>query len=208
MPTGTGLTVCSAQPISSFPLSCSGATGQDTCCTDSPGGHLLLTQFWDTGAASTGPNTSWTLHGLWPDNCDGTYEQFCDTSREYTNITQILQAAGQTDMLSYMNTYWKDYQGNDESFWEHEFNKHGTCISSLEPKCFNNYQPQQDVVIYFQKAVATYKTLPTYDWLAADGIVPSLTATYTLAQIQASIKKNFGHEVNINCNGKVFDEVW
>lgn len=61
-----------------------------------------------------------------PDNCDGTYEQFCDSSREYSNITAILQEQGRDDLLSYMKTYWPDYQGDDESFWEHEWNKHGT----------------------------------------------------------------------------------
>lgn len=207
-PTGSGLTVCSNQPVSSFALSCSSSAPADTCCTDSPGGHLLLTQFWDTGATSTGPNNSWTLHGLWPDNCDGTYEQFCDASRELTNITQVLQAAGQNDLLSYMGVYWKDYQGNDESFWEHEYNKHGTCISSLEPQCFNNYYPQEEAVIFFQRAVSTFQTLPSYDWLVQDGIVPSFTATYTLAQIQAALTKHHGYAVNVNCNGNTFDEIW
>jgi ribonuclease T2 len=27
-----------------------------------------------------------------------------------------------------MQTYWKDYQGDDESFWEHEWNKHGSFV--------------------------------------------------------------------------------
>lgn len=47
------------------------------------------------------------MHGLWPDHCDGTFDQFCDAGREYTNITQILQHYGKTDLLSYMGTYWK-----------------------------------------------------------------------------------------------------
>ena len=55
-----------------------------------------------------------------PDHCDGTYDSNCDAKRAYTNISAILSAAGQTDLLSYMNTYWKDNAGNDESFWEHE----------------------------------------------------------------------------------------
>ncbi len=49
---------------SSGPLSCHNTTSYDTCCLNYPGGHLLLTQFWDTNPA-TGPSDSWTIHGLW-----------------------------------------------------------------------------------------------------------------------------------------------
>lgn len=46
-------------------LSChNSSTVQDLCCFNSPGGALLQTQFWDTDPA-TGPNDSWTIHGLW-----------------------------------------------------------------------------------------------------------------------------------------------
>lgn len=97
-----------------------------------------------------------------PDHCDGTYDANCDASRAYTNISSIISAAGQTDLLTYMNTYWKDYQGNDESFWEHEWGKHGTCISTLNPSCYTNYVPQEEVVAYFQKTVDLFKTLNSY----------------------------------------------
>lgn len=47
------------------PLSCQNTTAvTDTCCFNYPGGELLQTQFWDTNP-STGPNNSWTIHGLW-----------------------------------------------------------------------------------------------------------------------------------------------
>jgi hypothetical protein len=36
----------------------------DTCCFNSPGGQLLLTQFWDSNPP-LGPTNSWTIHGLW-----------------------------------------------------------------------------------------------------------------------------------------------
>jgi len=52
----------------------------DTCCFNSPGGQLLLTQFWDTDP-ETGPTDSFTLHGLWPDECNGGYQESCDPSR-------------------------------------------------------------------------------------------------------------------------------
>lgn len=47
------------------PLSCQDSSAaEDTCCVNSPGGLVLLTQFWDTDPV-TGPDDSWTLHGLW-----------------------------------------------------------------------------------------------------------------------------------------------
>lgn len=161
-------------------LSCSsGATTTNYCCFNYPGGLLLQTQFWDTNPP-TGPSDSWTIHGLWsvhlwhlqitfpidlfsrPDNCDGTYEANCDPAREYTNIRQIISDAGATDLLSYMNTYWKDYQGDDDSFWSHEWGKHGTCISTLETSCYTNYVAKEEVVAFFQKTVDLFKTLPSY----------------------------------------------
>lgn len=61
-----------------------------------------------------------------------------------------------------MNVYWKDYKGDDEDFWEHEWGKHGTCISTLEPKCYDNGTPQQDVVDYFQETVELFQELDSY----------------------------------------------
>ncbi len=139
---------------------------------------------------------------------DGTYDSSCDASRAYTNITQILQAAAPST-LQYMQTYWKDYTGDDESFWEHEWGKHGTCISTLKPSCYTNYQPTQEAVDFFNRAVSLFQTLPSYSWLAAAGIVPSSTATYTLSAIQSALTSHFGFAVTINCNSnKELDELW
>lgn len=96
-----------------------------------------------------------------------------------------------------MNQYWKDYQGDDESFWEHEFNKHGTCISTLEPTCYNNYKPQQEVVDYFQRTAFLFARLNSYKFLKQAGIVPSETKTYQLSAIQAALKKGHGNEATV-----------
>ncbi|KAL9592607.1 MAG: hypothetical protein Q9179_006546 [Wetmoreana sp. 5 TL-2023] len=107
-----------------------------------------------------------------------------------------------------MSTHWKDYQGNDESFWEHEWGKHGTCISTLEPSCYSNYAPQEEVVAYFQKTVDLFKTLDSYSFLSAAGIVPSTTKTYTSAEILAALAKPRGVQVSIQCSSSALDEIW
>ena len=46
-------------------LSCHNTTAvANLCCFNAPGGTLLQTQFWDTNPVS-GPDNSWTIHGLW-----------------------------------------------------------------------------------------------------------------------------------------------
>ncbi|QSZ35810.1 hypothetical protein DSL72_006932 [Monilinia vaccinii-corymbosi] len=187
-------------------LSCSGSSS-NTCCFNTPGGQLVQTQFWDSNP-STGPEDSWTIHGLWPDHCDGTYDSNCDSSRQYSSITNILKNAGQTSLLSYMNTYWVSDSESNELFWEHEWNKHGTCISTLDPSCYSSYTTGAEVVDFFNVAVDLFKTLPTYDWLANAGIVPSTTKTYTSAQIQAAISDAFGYTAIIGCKSSTLYQIW
>jgi ribonuclease I len=57
-----------------------------------------------------------------------------------------------------MNSYWLPNSGTAESFWEHEWNKHGTCINTLAPGCYgDDYQVGDEVVDFFNKAVETFK---------------------------------------------------
>lgn len=143
-----------------------------------------------------------------PDHCDGTFDVNCDRTRRYTNITSILSAAGATELLAYMSTYWKDYHGNDEYFWEHEWSKHGTCISTLNTKCYTNYTPQQEVVDFFGATVNLFKALPTYGSLADAGIIPVAGKTYTAAEIQAPLQAMHGASVTLRCKNGALNEVW
>ena len=97
-----------------------------------------------------------------PDHCDGSFDQYCDSHRRYSNISLILVDYGRGDLLDYMRDYWKDFRGDDATLWEHEWNKHGTCISTLETQCYTDYIPQEEVVDYFDKAVDLFKGLPSF----------------------------------------------
>ena len=107
-----------------------------------------------------------------------------------------------------METYWKDDGGNDESFWEHEWGKHGTCISTFDTNCYVNYTPQEEVVDFFQKTVDLFKTLDSYTFLAIAGILPSTTKTYSAIQVQHALGAfRGGVNASIQCGGKGENEL-
>ncbi|KAE8421887.1 ribonuclease T2-like protein [Aspergillus pseudocaelatus] len=181
--------------------------GQDKCCFNYPGGQFLQSQFWDADPA-IGPEDSWTIHGLWPDYCNGGFPQYCDSKRRYSNISLILTDSGRGDLLDEMRTFWKDWKGDDPNLWEHEWNKHGTCISTLETHCYDIYYPQQDVVDYFDKTVELFHGLPTHEILAGAGIVPSYTETYSLSEIHDALVKAHGADVVVRCRHHNLNEAW
>lgn len=197
---------------SNLPLSCTNSTPvADTCCFEAPGGVLLQTQFWDYNPA-VGADDEWTLHGLWPDNCDGTYAQFCDNSLEIQGSIEniVKNEFNDPDLYNTMSKTWKSNNGNDDSLWLHEFNKHGTCINTIRPKCYSNYKSDENIYDYFRIAVDLYEKLPTYKFLTDAGITPSNSKTYTKSQIAKALSDNFsGKQVYFKCdNNQALQEVW
>ncbi|KIY73499.1 ribonuclease [Cylindrobasidium torrendii FP15055 ss-10] len=188
--------------------SCASSTTNGTCCLEAPGGLLAQTQFWDFDPA-TGPADSWTIHGLWPDHCDGTYDQSCDSSRQYTDIAGILSDNGASDVLSDMKTYWKDYNGDDASFWAHEWGKHGTCMSTLELDCFgSNAEQGVDATAYFTSTVNLFKSYTTYEWLAKHDITPSSSGTHKLSDILSALKTESGVTPAIDCESNSLNQIY
>lgn len=107
-----------------------------------------------------------------------------------------------------MRQFWKDYKGDDETFWEHEWAKHGTCISTLDPKCYDGYRAGQEAADFFRTTVDLFKTLPTYRWLEDAGITPSSSETYSLDRVRGALSRRHGADVTLGCRGKVLNEVW
>lgn len=190
-------------------LSCSNGE-TDTCCYEGSNGIFLSTQFWDYSPA-TGADDLFTLHGLWSDKCAGGYGQFCNPSWEITNATTVLEDLGYTELLAEMNNCWKNQGAPDDELWLHEFNKHGTCMATLNPDCYaSDAAKYQYVGDFYTSAVDLWKTLPTYQWLTSAGIYPSETKTYTADQISSALAPHIGdHSVYLGCDkNNALDEVW
>ncbi|GMM35638.1 hypothetical protein DASC09_029630 [Saccharomycopsis crataegensis] len=187
--------------------STSGSSSSDSCCVETEG-LILQTQFWDTDVAGS-PENTWTIHGLWPDKCDGSYNSNCDFASEVSSVADVLQDAGETDLVSYLSQYWLNDDGDNEELWTHEFNKHGTCMSTIGDDCYASGTASNTNVVDFAKLlVKTYQGLPTYQWLADAGITPSSSQTYSADDISAALQAGFGNEVYIGCSDGVFNQVW
>lgn len=145
-------------------LSCHNSTSIPPCCIESPSGLLLQTQYW----SSLGPQNSWTIHGLWSDFCDGTYPAYCDASRAYPSAAAVVGGA----LEKFMRKYWLDVDGTgaavdpaepDQGLWKHEWDKHGTCMSTLVPGCYGaGYRPAMEAADYFKATVQLFRRLDTF----------------------------------------------
>lgn len=205
-------------------LSCATAPTcpRDPCSTNTPGGLLLLTQFWDY-SPPIGPSDSWTIHGLWPDTCSGGYDSDCDPSRNSNNIASVLRTSTHpkaASTLDTMNQYWLALNGNDAQLWSHEWNKHGTCVSTLAPKCYSStikgergeevedYVKGEDIVDFFTTTVDLWKQYNVFQALKEAGIQPSTTKRYTLEELHQATKHKWGKEATFKCRNGALNEAW
>lgn len=81
-------------------------------------------------------STHFTVHGLWPQYTTSGYPSYCST--EAFNSTIPVEIGWDT-----MTQYWPDVkytETNDQydSFWEHEWDKHGTCSGLTQENYFQD----------------------------------------------------------------------
>lgn len=215
---------CSGVPEGSY-FSCEdpSSVSSTSCCYESYG-IIIQTQFWDydtsySSKRDTAPrkrdsSNVFTIHGLWDDLCDGSYKQYCDSSLEFASAANlqdiIVNDFDRQDLYDVMSSYWLSNSGSDESLWLHEYNKHGTCFNTLQPRCFvGTYTRYENAIAFFQKVVEVWQGLPSYDLLSQAGITPSADTQYLLQDVQSALAA--GHddkEVYVGCTNGAINEVW
>ena len=84
-----------------------------------------------------------TIHGLWPSLKSGKMLEDCTTGVKIVEKT--------TRLYSDLKLSWPSFHGDYIDFWEHEYNKHGYCMS--EENNWDNYENYFRIVnnLYLRK---------------------------------------------------------
>lgn len=192
---------------------------ENTCCYEKYG-LIMQTQFWDSSSNpgrkrdSNGQPDKFTIHGLWNDLCDGSYKQYCNRKLEIgdsESVRDILVKGFQKEELwDKMSQYWLNDNGDNEELWKHEFNKHGTCFSTILPSCFtDDYQEFENAVAFYQKTVEIWELLQTYDILLNAGITPSFNNKFSLSDIENALSNaHSGKKVYVGCDKDAVSQIW
>ncbi|PAN14992.1 hypothetical protein PAHAL_2G456700 [Panicum hallii] len=155
--------------------------------------------FPDTGK----PAADFGIHGLWPNyaQCHGgdddasffsivgrrgkCWPEYCE--REDGNALSPWEIR---DLVASLGRNWPTLScrsGDSFEFWSYEWKKHGTC---------SNLRPHD----YFARALALKEAHNLTAILAAAGIVPSDTETYSLSSVSDAIAAATGATANLQCN--------
>jgi hypothetical protein len=108
--------------------------------------------FRSNGAFSNSCRFHLTIHGLWPNYKDGTWPQFCDSDRKF-DVDKV------SDLRHELQEQWPsvtddDEWDSDETFWEHEWSKHGTCSRDVLPTEHSYFKHVLDLHSRYDLAVS------------------------------------------------------
>uniref|UniRef100_A0A0A9Z961 Ribonuclease Oy n=1 Tax=Lygus hesperus TaxID=30085 RepID=A0A0A9Z961_LYGHE len=132
----------------------------------------------------SGNKTSWTIHGIWPTKFGEIGPSYCNTSLPFNpeaiyGIKDELEAA------------WSPVQKHKQfnSFWKHEWEKHGTCANTI-PLYPNEFE-------YFNQGLIWSRQYNITNVLNSAGITPG--RIYNVSAVWAAVKQAYGKNPHIAC---------
>eukprot|EP00698_Gefionella_okellyi_P024441 TRINITY_DN861_c0_g1_i1.p1 TRINITY_DN861_c0_g1~~TRINITY_DN861_c0_g1_i1.p1 ORF type:complete len:248 (+),score=44.27 TRINITY_DN861_c0_g1_i1:55-798(+) len=129
-----------------------------------------------------------TLHGLWPNRNDNSYPQFCNDSDPF-DPQQV------SSVMSEMRQYWTDYyDATGTSFWEHEWDKHGTCAMSDDLLATQ--------LMFFTAALRLRTQANILAKLEDGNIYPNTTVGYAIDDLRSALNdgKSSGNQCLVYCS--------
>ena len=148
----------------------------------------LLTLRWPSSICSDQescpkyPADTWTIHGLWPTYDNNSWPEFCCFDRHFR--VKDLEPIRDQMLRDWPNL---EPKRTEDSLWQHEWAKHGTCTKTKQ-------------IDFFNTTLNLYKDFPIYEWLKESNILPSNDKTYNVSQFAEVLSKKLnGLSVVITC---------
>jgi len=118
--------------------------------------------------------TSWTIHGLWPTEGTTMQPNFCNNQSKFdiNKLKTILSQLGKLWPNLYSDTQW-------ESFWEHEWTKHGTCASTVSSL--------SDELHYFNQTLQLHDKYNLLSMFGESDVKPSRKTTYQYDDLHTAL---------------------
>lgn len=167
----------------------------DAACTaNQEVDYLILAMTWQPGSCKSNKircktnapiNDIFSIHGLWPQLNVGKLENCCTKhlffSRKLDEIKRSLRALWPTIT-----------DGPVESFWQYEYDKHGTCA-------VGKVTGADDVKEYFLRTMAKFRELNLEQTLQAGGFKIKTSNTYRGSKILEYLDEKFGSKFQLTC---------
>lgn len=128
----------------------------------------------------------WTVHGLWPSLNTSMGPSFCNKSSKFDpkQVDKIKDKLG---------IFWPNLFTDEDanSFWKHEWEKHGTCALSMTVL--------NTELKYFTKGLELHNTFDFSVKLQKKGIVPSDDVSYLYYAFYKAVKEILGFDAKVQC---------
>nr|CBD77385.1 putative relic S-RNase [Coffea canephora] len=138
--------------------------------------YLTFVQQWPKGYCTTNPSrcqrnplpTVFTVHGLWPGNFTKILQNCTKTA--YTPLQNFQDWNNRNlrwpDLANPSPTMQNFHQPRFQSFWKHEWTKHGTCSENMYPQA-----------TYFSRTIQLSQGHNILNYLATGNISPGSNPT-------------------------------
>ncbi|KAL3147308.1 hypothetical protein ABBQ32_002793 [Trebouxia sp. C0010 RCD-2024] len=155
------------------------------CQVEPVSSHFTLHGLWPNYEKGRCPGKK----GAWPQNCDDSSTELppeCDCPFDLSLLA---------DLQSSMLENWPSYGQTNARFWQHEWDKHGSCAITYEQEIGGPVTSQHQ---YFDKALQLREQCNVLESLKAVGISPGSNAP--ARDFLAAVKEGCGVSPQIACH--------
>ncbi|KAJ9066446.1 Ribonuclease T2 precursor (RNase T2) [Entomophthora muscae] len=154
---------------------------EDKCCIPDKG-WMTLALDWNIDR----PIDKFTLHGFWPADCETGIFPPGGCASVRTKPSKDLPRFPSLKLD--MEKHWLSNDGDDAWLWNHEWNKHGTCLSTIQKDCHLDVSNDHSPFRYFKASLDQYHQFDVYAELKKNNVVPRLKP-YPQKEIVDALKR-------------------